>query len=414
MGEGKKVVICMDVRISSPELKKNAMLGLLDSGVRVIDMGIAPTPVVHFAVSHYKLDGGIMITASHNPKEWNGFKFYKKGSEPIGIENGLEEIKKVVWEGTYEPAAHLPCEDKADEILEGYEQFLLDKTKAGRRVRIGVDPGNGSYSGIARRIFEKMGAEVFTINDERNGEFPSRSPEPKEESLSELVELVLEKKLDFGIAFDADGDRGVFVEGNGKVLRGDRTLAILAKNIIGKGQKLWFDVSCTDAVRESVEANGGIPVVTRIGRTFVSKKMAETGAVIGGELSGHTYFTEMYYADDPMFAGLKMIELVSGSGKSLVDMDGELPDYKSATLELQIDDSVKFKVMKKIAAEMSAEYETITIDGIKVRTDEGWFIIRASNTTPMIKVVAEARNDEALQRLIKIPKEAFNRALSSI
>ncbi len=414
IGEGERIGLCMDVRTSSPELKRNAMQGLLDSGLKIVDIGVAPTPVLHFAVSYYKLDGGMMITASHNPKEWNGFKFYKSGSVSIGLENGLSEIRDIAERPEYVKKEHRNVENLEQEVLEDYKRFLLDRLKAGKGMRVGIDPGNGAYSGIAKDIFKEAGAEVFAINDSRNGNFPNRSPEPKDESLSGLKELVSKEKLDFGIAFDADGDRGVFVNNNAEVLRGDRTLAIIAMNMIKKGDKLVFDVSCSEAVEDGLRQSGGIPVVTRIGRTFISKKMLEVGAGIGGELSGHTYFADMYYADDPMFAGLKIMEIISNRKKSLEELGRELPDYKSIVLEMPIEDSLKSKVMEIIHKELSEKYEPITIDGIKVKTDEGWFIIRVSNTTPMIKIVAEAKNSEDLEKVVRIPKEIFEEALSHV
>ncbi len=414
MGEGKRIGLCMDVRTSSPELKKNAMQGLLDSGLDIVDIGVAPTPVLHFAVSYYKLDGGMMITASHNPKEWNGFKFYKSGSVPIGLENGLSEIKDIAEKSEYAQAEHRNLENLEQKVLKDYKRFLLDRMKTGKGIRIGVDPGNGAYSGIAKEIFEEAGAKVFTINDSRDGNFPNRSPEPKDESLTGLKELVSKEKLDFGIAFDADGDRGVFVSNKAEVLRGDRTLAIIAKNMTKKGEKLVFDVSCSEAVEDGLRQSGGIPVVTRIGRTFISKKMLEVGASIGGELSGHTYFADMYYADDPMFAGLKIMEMISNRKKPLGELEKELPYYKSIVLEMPVEDSMKSEVMERIRKELSERYEPITIDGIKVKTNEGWFIIRVSNTTPMIKIVAEAKNSEDLEKVVRIPREAFEKAKSHV
>ncbi len=410
IGKGKKIAVCRDVRTSGESLEKAVLRGLSSYGLEMIDIGIAPTPMVHFAVSHYNLDGGIMVTASHNPAEWNGFKFYGRGSETIGLENGLAEIRESARQGRAVLEKRIDIIDRSRETLMDYEQFLLGKVNIRKGLRVGIDPGNGSYAGIARETLEKAGAEVFAINDSQDGTFPGRSPEPKEETLSGLRELVTGEKLDLGIAFDADGDRGIFVDSKGRVLRGDLALALFAKNIIKKGEKLAFDVSCSDLVGEELRKSGGIPVVTRVGRAFVPKAMRESGAIMGGELSGHTYFAEAYCADDPLLAGLAMMGLISQREKALAGLVDELPHYETVALELKVDDSIKFKVIEFLAVKLAEGNEVITIDGVKVRMRGGWFILRASNTGPAIRLVAEARDRKDLDSIVNYAKTEFDAA----
>jgi phosphomannomutase / phosphoglucomutase len=326
------------------------------------------------------------------------------------MENGLAIIRDTSRRNSFCEGRELKIEDKSRTAIEDYEKFLLSKVRISSKLRIGVDPGNGSYSTIAKRIFEKAGTEVLAINDSPDGSFPSRSPEPNEESLAKLKELVLEQRLDFGIGFDPDGDRGIFVDGEGRVLGSDLALAIFVKNLLRRGEKVVFDVSCTDIIREEAVKRGALPIMMKVGRTYVLNGMAEQRAVMGGEKSGHLYFSDVFGADDALFAGLRMASLVSESGKSLSELVDELPHYESAAIELKVDDKIKFKLIEELARKLSKTNKVLTLDGVKVIMDDGWFILRASNTGPVVRLVAEAKSKEALDRIVKYAKEEFENA----
>ena len=413
--KGKRLAVSMDVRTSNEKLTKPFIEGLVESGAEVWFIGIAPTPLLYFTVAHYGLDGGAAVSASHNPPEWNGFKLCGKNSKVLGWGEGLEKIKEIMQRDEYVPAAQKGSKvDKSAKVRADYEKFVSDNVNGIKKLRIGIDPGNGAGSGFAAPILSRMNMDVVAINDEPDGRFPSRNPEPKPETLTDLKSLVLEKRLDFGAAFDGDADRVIFVDDKGEVLYGDKILALFANNLIKPGDKVVYDVSCSDAVTDVVDKKGGVPFITKVGHSAIEAKMLEENARIGGELSGHIYFRETYHFDDAFFATAWMAKLVSDSGKSLSKLISELPAYKSTVKEFEVDDGKKFGVIDKVRHSLSSKgVKTINVDGVKAITEDGWFIIRASNTTPKIKVVAEAKSEKRVLQLFSIAKSELDMAIAS-
>jgi phosphomannomutase len=260
----------------------------------------------------------------------------------------------------------------------------------------------------------RAGLEVLAINDVRDGTFPSRSPEPKPDNITELVKLVKENKLDLGVAFDGDADRSILVDDKGEVVRGDVTLALLVKNYLKPGEKTVYEVTCSDAVAEVAKARRGMSVMTRVGRSFIADKMVEEDGIFGGEISGHLFFKDTYYLDDALFAVLKVAQLVSDSGKRLSTLREELPKYYKYHGEFEVDDRLKFKVVEKLARDLRATGNKIVeIDGIKVIGPKGWYLFRVSNTTPLVRIAAEARTERDLLRLSKAAEKALEEACSS-
>lgn len=413
--KGNTVAVSMDVRLSNEKLARPFIDGLLESGLDVWFIGVAPTPLLYFAVAHYKLDGGAAVSASHNPPEWNGFKLCGKQAKVLGLGEGLEKIRDLMREGRFAAAKRKgELMDKEREVKEEYERFVKSKISIGRKLRIGVDPGNGASSGFASGILSRMGMEVAAISDNPNGRFPSRNPEPKPDTLGGLQELVKDNKLDFGVAFDGDGDRAIFVDDRGEVFYGDKILALFVDSMLRPGDKVVYDVSCSDAVADVVDRKGGIPLVTRVGHSAIEARMLDEDARIGGELSGHIYFRETYHYDDAFFAAAWMAKLVADSKDSLSALLSKLPRYRNAVREFEVADSKKFKVIEQIRKNLKANrVRTINLDGVKAITEDGWFIIRASNTTPKIKVVAEAKSKKRLTQLLEVAKNKLDEALGS-
>ncbi len=400
IGKGKTVVEGMDVRQSSPALSKKLIDALLGSGINVVYAGTVPTPLLGFAVSRYGFDGGIMVSASHNPPEWNGFKMYMKGGYGIGSGSGMEGIKEAVDNGIAKAGTEGVLLDSSAEILKGYKEFLVSKVGNMHGLKIGIDPGNGSYSGLASQVFMEKGADVHAINDVADGRFPSRSPEPKPSTITQLVDLVRSNGLDIGVAFDGDGDRVLFVTGKGEVLEGDIVLSLLIRQYAKKGDKVAYEVSCSSAVEDMLKEKEGIPVLTKVGHSYFRHAMKSAGCKFGGEISGHMYFDEIYGNDDGLFAALKVADMVAKSGASLSDLAASLPRYFKKSMEFAVDDRMKFAVMDRIKESLKkGGYGLIDIDGVKAITDDGWFVIRASNTGPMIKMTAEAKNGKRLEEL---------------
>ncbi|MGB9758933.1 MAG: phosphomannomutase/phosphoglucomutase [Thermoproteota archaeon] len=405
-GTGKKLAVGRDVRLSSESLSTSLINGLTSTGVDVLDLGIVPTPVVYFAISHWNLDGGVVVSASHNPPEWNGFKLCRERARLVGSGLGLEEVKKLIQNESFKLSKKGNVTNRREDILREYEAFILDKVTLKKSFKVGVDPGNGSCSCIAKEILEKFGLSVKTINDTPDGRFPSRSPEPTEESVTALKELILKENLDFGVAFDGDCDRALFVDEKGNTLRGDIVLALFAKHFLKRGEKVVYEVSCSTVVEDEIRSKGGVPILTRVGHSFILDKMISEKAKFGGEISSHLYFGDIYGLDDAIFAVLKVAELLSLKDAPLSQLVNELPKYETHRENFEIPDEYKFKVIEDIKEKLQKEgYNVITIDGVKVVEKEGWFILRASNTLPQIKLTVEARSKESLQELTKFATE---------
>lgn len=412
IGSGKKVIVGFDARTSSPSLHKSLLTGLSRTGVKIINAGMVPTPVVFFGVMEYGLDGGVMVTASHNPAQWNGIKMYGKEGVSIGSGSGLEEIRSLCGkESLPEAKKAAEIDNIHDELLVAYKKFLLGKIKLERQLKVAIDPGTGSFSGIAREVFESCGAKVSAINDFPDGTFKARSPEPKDSTISQLKSLVLKEHADFGVAFDSDGDRAVFVDENGVTVSCDDSLSLFISHCLKKGDRAVYEVSCSKAVDDVIRKLGGVPIVSRTGRTFVLNEMQKQAAKIGGENSGHVYFSDIHMDDDALFAALKMAQIVSGSAKSMSELVSTIPKYHTTETQFEVDERYKFRTIDTLAENLGAkERNVLKIDGVKVIRQEEWFLLRASNTSPIIRLIAESGSEERTTQLVKEATEEFGKA----
>ncbi|MEM2936099.1 MAG: phosphomannomutase/phosphoglucomutase, partial [Candidatus Bathyarchaeia archaeon] len=306
-GAGKNLVVGRDVRLSGETLQRALTVGLVSTGCRVEDIGVVPTPVFYFAVAHYAKDGGVMVTASHNPAEWNGFKIAREKGFICAEGMGMEEIKDIVFTRRFKLA---PCGkmEKYEGALLDYANFALSKIEIKKGLKVAMDLGNGTCSLIAPKLFKDAGAEVVAINAEPDGTFPAHEPEPTEETLRELKEVVVGEGADFGVGYDGDGDRALFVDDKGRVIPGDTTLIVLAEYYLKKqrGAKVVYEVSCSSSVEEAIKTHGGKPLVSRVGHAYIMDKMIQEGAILGGEVSSHLYFADIYGFDDALYAGLKL------------------------------------------------------------------------------------------------------------
>ncbi len=409
MGRGKRVVVGKDVRTSSPSLLKAMMDGLLRTGVDVTYIGTVSTPALYFAISHYSFDGGITVSASHNPPEWNGFKMCRENAIGICAGAGMERIIELAFDRNIDPKGQKRKYSRKS-IMHDYAKFLSSKITMKKSLRVGVDAGNGAYAGFATTVLRNLGMEVVPINDVQDGRFPSRSPEPKPESITELRNAVKTNGLDFGVAFDGDGDRAVFVDEKGNAVSSDTMLAVLINGMVGKGDAAVYDISCSNAVEKVIESRAGQAVPVRIGRPFVKAKMEERNAVVGGELSGHLYFRDTYQSDDGLFAALKMAEILSSSDRTFSEHLAQVPKYERYVGEMDVEDSAKDAVIASLKASLSKKGRIVSIDGIKFIESNGWILLRASNTTPKIKVTVEAVDRKNLDRLVSLAQSEFSAA----
>ena len=400
-GEGKSMLVGKDVRRSSGPLSSALIEGMLSGGLNVEDIGVVTTPLLNFASVYYGKTGGVMVTASHNPPEWNGFKIWlKTGFISMGM--GMEDLRDLVIQGRFKPAPRGNFKRNPNAIMD-YQRYVSERINIEKKLRIVADPGNGSCSLLTPEIFEKMGIEVVAINAEPDGSFPVHPPEPSEETLTEVKRLVLEKKADFGVGFDGDGDRAVFVDEKGRIVSGTSIFILLAREYLkgNKGAPIVYEVSCSMAVEEVIQAYGGKPVLSRVGHTYIVDKMLKENAVFGGETSGHFYFKELYGFDDAIYASLKVAEILSRRDEKLSEIVDSMPKYpRIPGKKYECPDEIKFKVVEDLAEEFKTMgYKTLTIDGVKVIEDDGWFLIRASNTQPLIRLTVEAKSEESLNKL---------------
>jgi phosphomannomutase/phosphoglucomutase len=417
-GEGKKLTVGMDVRLSGKKLKKALIDGLTSTGIDVIDIGVVPTPVLYFSIVEKHTDGGIMITASHNPPEWNGFKVCGKGGFPIGQGSGLEKIKNFVMNEEFKETKKIGKVEKYEKILEDYSKFVLGKINIKRKLKIVLDTGNGATALIAPKLLKNLGNEVITINEKLDGTFPSRSPEPSKEALKELSKEVVKNRADFGAGFDGDGDRVVFVDEKGRIILSGSIVIIIFSDYYLKKQKnakIVFDVCCSSSVEEFIRKNGGIPIISKVGITHIKEKTMKKNAIFGGEYSNHLYFSEMYGFDDAIFATLKMDEILSQSEKTFSQIVDSIPKYPGRfDWNFECPDDKKFKVIEKMKSKFQESgLKFSDLDGIKLFFDNGWIIWRVSNTQPKIRICVEARTEERFKQLCELAEKELKEAMES-
>jgi len=400
LGNRGKVVVGRDVRLSGEALASAAAEGLAEAGCDVVDIGLVSTPMSYYAVVHLDADGGIQVTASHNPPEWNGFKLIKRGGETLSAGAGMEELRDMVLQGRFRRGERRGRIEKVD-ILESYVEFIASKVKLERPLRIAVDYSNGATAIPFPKIAERVGLEVEALNDVPDGRFPGHLPEPREDTLKDLQEFVVKRGVDFGAGFDGDGDRVVFVDDRGRIISGDIALAIFVKHLEKRG-KVIFDVSSSSALREIIVEKGCEPVEMRVGRAFLLNAVRELKAVMGGEKSDHFYFPELWGFDDACYAVLKMAEIVVKRGRRLSELVDEIPHYPSIPITtFTCPDELKARVVEQIARHYeSLGVKVSRIDGVKAYFDDGWVLVRPSNTMPQIKMTAEAKTEERLKEIV--------------
>ena len=413
LGKNKEVIVARDVRLSGEALRKSLISGLV-SQCNVTDIGIVPTPLLYFAINRLQKDAGIMITASHNPPEWNGFKLFGRKGCIYG--DAMNKIKKTAKAIDVKKLGRKRGKlNRYRGIIQEYMEFAQDKIEIERELRIVADTANGTCGLLVPCLFKQLGCEILTLNENPDGTFPAHLPEPKEGTLVSLKKEITRNRADFGVGYDGDGDRAVFVDEKGNIVPGDLTLLVFAKDALqkSKGGKIVYELSCSMAVEEYIKEHGGIPIVERVGHTFIMDKMIEENALLGGEKSSHFYFSECYGVDDAVFAGLRMAEILSKSHEKLSEMVDSLPKYPSIyEKNFECPDELKFVAIEKLRAKFK-DYglNFLDIDGVKLLDKDGWVLLRPSNTEPIIRVSAEARTEEKLKELFQFAQKELKQVL---
>lgn len=398
---GHRVAVGRDGRISSPELEAALVEGLIASGCDVVRVGMGPTPMLYYAEATLEVDGGIQITGSHNPGDYNGFKMVFQHRPFFGQD--IQEIGKLAATGDWEEGEGTVTD--AD-ILDNYVGRLF-AGYAGGTFRIGWDTGNGAAGPVIEKLVELLPGEHHTLFTDVDGNFPNHHPDPTEEkNLADLRRLVAEKNLDFGLAFDGDGDRIGAIDGEGRVIWGDQLLSILAEPVLRKspGATIIADVKASQMLFDRVAELGGQPLMWKTGHSLVKTKMKETHAPLAGEMSGHVFFAQDYYGfDDAQYAAVQLINAVHLIGKPLTEIRGSMPAFvNTPEMRFQVDESRKFAVIDEVLARLkTAGADVNDTDGARVNTPDGWWLLRASNTQDVLVARAEARSQEALDRLLE-------------
>ncbi len=397
---GHRLAVGRDGRVSSPALEAALIEGLNASGCDVVRVGMGPTPMLYYAEAILEVDGGIQITGSHNPGDYNGFKMVFQHRPFFGQD--IQEIGKLAAAGDWDEGEGSIAD--AD-ILDDYVGRLFAGYSGGS-FRIGWDAGNGAAGPVIEKLVELLPGEHHTLFTDVDGNFPNHHPDPTEEkNLADLRRLVAEKNLDFGLAFDGDGDRIGAIDGEGRVIWGDQLLSILAEPVLKKapGATIIADVKASQMLFDRVAELGGQPLMWKTGHSLVKMKMKETHAPLAGEMSGHIFFAQDYYGfDDAQYAAVQLINAVHVIGKSLTEIRGSMPAFvNTPEMRFQVDESRKFAVIDEVLARLKAAGADVNdTDGARVNTSDGWWLLRASNTQDVLVARAEARSQEALDRLL--------------
>ena len=409
-------VVGMDVRKSGPSLKENLIKGLTEMGLGVIDIGMVPTPLLYFFVARNKLDAGVMITASHNPRGYNGFKLCGKNGVCLSYETGVGEVERLIKAGVKPLGKKGGISFRSAE--NDYIYFVLGKARFAKPLRMVIDAGNGAAGKVSCEIFRKLGCEVFDLYCEPDGEFPNHHPDPLvKENLRALQAKVKEMGADIGIAYDGDGDRVGFVDERGNVVSNNKVYALLIENVLEKnpGGKIIHEVLASKLVEEIIRKKGGIPVISKVGHSYIQSKMFEEDCILGGETSGHYYFKENYNYDDGIFASVKLAELLSRSDKPLSELENELPGYMTSDdTRVHCPDEKKFEVVENLRKKFKGMGKMITIDGVKVMLENSWFIVRASNTQPALVLRWEANDEKEFERVGTFVRKEVEREIKNL
>ena len=396
---GTSIGLSGDVRSSTPHLMNMFGQGVLSTGVDVHDIGIIPTPANYFSMFHFDIDGAVQITGSHNPPDFNGFKITFKQRAFYGEQ--IQELKSLIQREDFETGAGEMVDAP---ILDDYLQMLNDKIKINKPLKIAMDCGNAAGCLGAPQAFKAHGIQITELFCDVDETFPNHHPDPTEDhNLTDLVDEIKSGDYDFGVAFDGDADRVVAVDEKGGIIRSDILMALFLPEVIHqKSEKIVYDVKCSQALEDMIRRNEGEPVMWKTGHSLIKDKMKELDVKFAGEMSGHIFFADDYYGyDDAIYVALRLAQLISKSDKSLSDLTAEIPKYYS-TPEMRLecpDDAEKFEISQKAADYFNTNYKCSTIDGVRIQFDDGWGLVRSSNTQPVIVTRFEARTPERLEEI---------------
>lgn len=400
--EAKSVSVGCDVRLTSPRLKAAVIEGIQTTGVNIVDVGTVPTPVLYFSVFHYDTDGGMMITGSHNPIEYNGFKMNMKSGSVFGQE--IQVLKQFIQTNDFENG---DSNIRSENAVPAYVSMLNEKFNFSKKLKMIMDPGNGTAGPLASSFFINKGMDVDCIFCEPDGNFPNHLPDPTVLKYTKALRAkVVESGADIGIGYDGDSDRLGVIDNLGRPIFADRLIAIMARDLLSRhpGEKIIFDVKCSQSLVDEIKKYGGTPLMWKTGHAILKSKMKEENSLLAGEMSGHIFFGENYYGfDDAIYASALMIRILCESDKTIAEIVDEIPAfYSTPEVRVECSDEEKFKIVDDLVHYFKSRYEVIDVDGVRALFGDGWGLVRASNTQPALVLRMEAKTEERLKEIIEI------------
>ncbi|MCB4821506.1 phosphoglucomutase/phosphomannomutase PgmG [Roseicella aerolata] len=400
---GSKVAVGYDGRLSSPDLEPQLVAGLRACGLEVIRIGLVATPMLYFAAYHFGTDGAVMVTGSHNPPDYNGFKMMLGKKPFFGAQ--IQEIGRMAREGDVVPVS-TEGSDRQVDVAEAYAARVLQDYDGGeRKLKVVWDPGNGSGANITKVLAARLPGEHYVINGEVDGTFPNHHPDPTvAKNLEQLIAEVAREGADLGIAFDGDADRIGVVDNEGHILFGDQLLVVLARDVLKAkpGATVIADVKASQVLFDEVAKAGGQPLMWKTGHSLIKAKMAETGSPLAGEMSGHIFFADKWYGfDDAPYSAVRLLGIVARMGATLSQVRSGLPQViNTPELRFDCEEDRKFEVVREVKERLAAEGAKVQdVDGVRVLTPDGWWLLRASNTQAVLVARCEATSEAGLERL---------------
>lgn len=410
----KSLVVGRDGRLSSEGFSEALIDGLLSTGCEVVSIGLCPTPVYYFSLFYLDKDGGMMITGSHNPPEFNGFKVSVGKSTIFGKE--IQELGELIKKGDFEKGKGKLIEQ---EMISAYQAHIKRDIHLQKKVKVVIDAGNGTAGLVAGPLLKDLGCEVEELYCEIDGRFPNHFPDPTiPEYLKDLIERVKKTRAEVGVGYDGDGDRIGVVDDEGRIIWGDQLMILFSREILKEHPRATFigEVKCSQNLFQDIERHGGKAIMWRTGHSLIKEKMKETKALLGGEMSGHLFFADRYFGyDDAIYASCRLVELLSKTEKKLSQLLGDVPKtYITPEIRVECPDEIKFRVVEKVKEDLRKEFPIIDVDGVRVQFEEGWGLVRASNTQPVLVLRFEALSETGLQKIKRFVEEKVNQAASSL
>ena len=393
------ITVGRDCRVTSDQYSEKLIQGLLATGCHVVDIGVCSTPVGYFSIRHLNKQGNVMVTASHNPPEYNGFKICSGVDSVFGDQ--IQEILKLIKDEDFETGTGIV---ETFDILGPYKDYLLNNISLTRSLRVGIDAGNGTAGITAVPIIKGLGCEVHDLYCDPDGSFPNHEADPTVlKNMQELIALVKEKELDVGFGYDGDGDRIGVVDAEGNLIYGDKLMIIFSREILSRkpGATFISEVKCSKTLYDDIEKNGGRAIMWKTGHSLIKQKMKMEKAELAGEMSGHIFFSDRYFGfDDAVYASCRLLEILADTGKKISDLLADVPKtFSTPEIRVECPDHIKFTVVDKVTAYFKERHDVIDIDGVRVLFPDGWGLVRASNTQPALVLRFEAMTENRLQKI---------------